>query len=45
MDTGEPYDTYEVARHADDEIRSKIQLNAEVEVWDVMGTKVITRVK
>jgi translation initiation factor 5A len=45
MDTGEPYETYEVARPTDDEIGPKIQLNAEVEVWDVMGTKVITRVK
>ncbi|MFW9967217.1 MAG: translation initiation factor IF-5A [Candidatus Thorarchaeota archaeon] len=45
MDTGEPYETYEVARPTDDEIALKIQLNAEVEVWDVMGTKVITRVK
>jgi len=45
MDTGEPYETYEVARPTDEEIAPKIQLNAEVEVWDVMGTKVITRVK
>ncbi|MFW9889463.1 MAG: translation initiation factor IF-5A [Candidatus Thorarchaeota archaeon] len=45
MDTGEPYETYEVARPTDEEIASKIALNAEVEVWDVMGTKVITRVK
>jgi translation initiation factor 5A len=45
MDTGEPYETYEVAKPTDEEIATKIQLNAEVEVWDVMGTKVITRVK
>jgi len=45
MDTGEPYETYEVAKPTDEEIAAKIQLNAEVEVWDVMGTKVITRVK
>ncbi len=45
MDTGEPYETYEVARPSDVEMAAKIQLNAEVEVWDVMGTRVITRVK
>ncbi|MFW9802218.1 MAG: translation initiation factor IF-5A [Promethearchaeota archaeon] len=45
MDTGEPYETYEVARPTDEEMATKIALNAEVEVWDVMGTKVITRVK
>jgi len=45
MDTGEPYETYEVARPSDEEMAAKIQLNAEVEVWDVMGTRVITRVK
>ncbi|MHA2379588.1 MAG: translation initiation factor IF-5A [Candidatus Thorarchaeota archaeon] len=45
MDTGEPYETYEVARPSDDEMAAKIQLNVEVEVWDVMGTRVITRVK
>jgi len=45
MDMGEPYETYEVARPVDEEIASKIALNAEVEIWDVMGTKVITRVK
>ncbi|UCH03696.1 MAG: translation initiation factor IF-5A [Candidatus Thorarchaeota archaeon] len=45
MDTGEPYETYEVTRPSDEEMAAKIQLNAEVEVWDVMGTRVITRVK
>ncbi|MFX0045443.1 MAG: translation initiation factor IF-5A [Candidatus Hermodarchaeota archaeon] len=45
MDTGEPYETYEVVRPSDEEMAAKIQLNAEVEVWDVMGTRVITRVK
>ena len=44
MDT-ESYETFEVPKPADDEIASKIELNAEVEVWDVMGRRVITRVK
>ena len=41
----ETYETYEVQKPSDDEIASKIELNVAVEVWDVMGTKVITRVK
>jgi len=41
----ETYETYEVPKPTDDEIASKIDLNVAVEVWDVMGTKVITRVK
>jgi translation initiation factor 5A len=41
----ETYETYEVAKPTDEEIASKIELNVGVEVWDVMGTKVITRVK
>lgn len=44
MDT-ETYETFEVPKPADEEIAAKIELNAEVEVWDVMGRKVITRVK
>jgi translation initiation factor 5A len=44
MDT-ETYETYEVIKPTDEEIASKIELNVEVEIWDVMGKKVITRVK
>jgi len=39
------YETYEVSKPTDDEVASKIELNSSVEVWDVMGKKVITRVK
>ncbi|MFW9963770.1 MAG: translation initiation factor IF-5A [Candidatus Sifarchaeia archaeon] len=41
----ETFVTYEVPKPSDEEIASKIELNVAVEVWDVMGTKVITRVK
>ncbi|MCF2136009.1 MAG: translation initiation factor IF-5A [Candidatus Thorarchaeota archaeon] len=41
----ETYETYEVPKPTDDEIASKCALNAEVEVWDLMGRKIITRVK
>jgi translation initiation factor 5A len=41
----ETFETYEVPKPTDEEISSKIELNAAVEVWDVMGQKVITRVK
>ncbi|NHJ13282.1 MAG: translation initiation factor IF-5A [Candidatus Thorarchaeota archaeon] len=41
----ETFETYEIPRPTDDEIASKIQLNVEVEIWDVMGTKKIMRVK
>lgn len=44
MDT-ETYETYEIPKPADEDIASKIELNVEVEVWDVMGRRVITRVK
>lgn len=44
MDT-ETFETYEVVKPTDEEIASKIELNVEVEIWDVMGKKVITRVK
>ncbi len=44
MDT-ESFETYEVPKPTEDEIASKIELNVEVEVWDVMGKKVIVRVK
>lgn len=41
----ETFVTYEVPKPSDEEIALKIELNVAVEVWDVMGTKVITRVK
>ncbi len=41
----ETFETYEVPKPTDQEIISKIELNVAVEVWDVMGTRVITRVK
>jgi translation initiation factor 5A len=39
------YETYEVPKPTDEEIASKIELNVAVEVWNVMGRKIITRVK
>ncbi|MBD3160039.1 MAG: translation initiation factor IF-5A [Candidatus Lokiarchaeota archaeon] len=44
MDT-ESYETYEVSRPDDEEVSSQIETNCTVEYWDVMGTKVIMRVK
>lgn len=44
MDT-ESYETYEVSRPDDEEVASQIESNCTVEYWDVMGTKVIMRVK
>ncbi len=41
----ETYETYEVPKPADEEIAAKIELNATVEVWGVMGRKVIVRAK
>ncbi len=41
----ESFATYEVQKPTEQEIASKIELNVAVEVWDVMGKKVITRVK
>jgi translation initiation factor 5A len=41
----ETFATYEVHKPTEQEIASKIELNVAVEVWDVMGKKVITRVK
>ncbi|MBD3406640.1 MAG: translation initiation factor IF-5A [Candidatus Lokiarchaeota archaeon] len=41
----ETYETYEVPRPADEELAAKIELNVGVEVWDLMGRKIITRVK
>jgi translation initiation factor 5A len=39
------YETYNIPKPTDQEIASKIELNAEVEVWEVMDKRVITRVK
>ncbi|MHA1637605.1 MAG: translation initiation factor IF-5A [Candidatus Thorarchaeota archaeon] len=44
MDT-ETYETYEILKSKDEEIAAKTELNKEVEIWDVLGRKVITRVK
>ncbi len=41
----ETYETYNTPKPADEEIASKMELNAEVEVWDVMNKRVIMRVK
>lgn len=41
----ETFETYEVPKPADEEIASKIVLNVAVEVWNVMDTKIIVRVK
>jgi translation initiation factor 5A len=41
----ETYETYEVPKPKDEEIASKIELNVGVEVWNVMDTKIIVRVK
>ncbi|MBY8998320.1 MAG: translation initiation factor IF-5A [Candidatus Thorarchaeota archaeon] len=41
----ETYETYEVSKPADPEVASKIKLNVAVEVWYVMDTKIIVRVK
>ncbi|MFW9810800.1 MAG: translation initiation factor IF-5A, partial [Candidatus Thorarchaeota archaeon] len=41
----ETFETYEVPKPADEEIASKIELNVAVEVWNVMDTKIIVRVK
>ena len=41
----ETYETYEVPKSKDPEIAGKEELNKEVEIWDLMGRKIITRVK
>ena len=41
----ETFETYEVPKPKDEEIASKIELNVAVEVWNVMDTKIIVRVK
>ena len=41
----ETFETYEVPKPTDEEVASKIELNVAVEVWNVMDTKIIVRVK
>jgi translation initiation factor 5A len=41
----ETFETYDIPKPTDPEILSQIELNAAVEVWDLMGRRVITRVK
>ena len=41
----ETFETFEVKKPTDPEIADSITLNASVEIWDVMGTKVITRIR
>ncbi len=41
----ETYETFEIARPTDEELAAKIALNAEVEYWEIMGRRVIVRVK
>ncbi|RDE17704.1 MAG: translation initiation factor IF-5A [Candidatus Thorarchaeota archaeon] len=39
------FETYEILKPADQELAAQIKLNSSVEVWDVMGKRVIMRVK
>ncbi|UCE09862.1 MAG: translation initiation factor IF-5A [Candidatus Thorarchaeota archaeon] len=41
----ETYATYDIPRPTDEDIATKIELNAVVEVWDVMGRMKVVRVK
>jgi translation elongation factor P/translation initiation factor 5A len=41
----ETYETYDIIKPTDPEVASQIELNCAVEVWDLMGRRVITRVK
>ncbi|MGY5877178.1 MAG: translation initiation factor IF-5A [Candidatus Thorarchaeota archaeon] len=41
----ETYETFEIRKPTDEEIASKIELNAQVEYWSLMDTHIITRVK
>ena len=41
----ETFETYEVLKPADEEVAAKIELNVGVEVWHVMDTRIIVRVK
>ena len=41
----ETYETKDIPKPADPEIADKIELNVEVEIWELMGRQIITRVK
>ena len=41
----ETYNTHEIERPDDPDMSAKIRNNAEVEYWEIMGKRVITRVK
>ena len=41
----ETYESFEIPKSNDEEIEGKIELNVEVEIWELMGRKIITRVK
>ena len=41
----ETFETYDVKKPTDPEIANGVELKSSVEIWDVMGTKVITRVR
>jgi translation initiation factor 5A len=41
----ETFETYDIPKPTDPEVSSQIELNCSVEVWDLMGRRVITRVK
>jgi translation initiation factor 5A len=41
----ETFETYDIPKPTDPEILSQIELNISVEVWFLMGRRIITRVK
>jgi translation initiation factor 5A len=41
----ESFETYDIPKPTDPEILSQIELNCAVEVWFLMGRRIITRVK
>jgi len=41
----ETFETYDIPKPTDQEILSQIELNCSVEVWFLMGRRIITRVK
>jgi len=41
----ESFETYDIPKPTDQEILSQIELNCSVEVWFLMGRRIITRVK
>ncbi len=44
MDT-ESFETYDLPKPTDQDLLSQISLNSEVEIWELMNRRVITRVK